>query len=907
MKKKILISLLVVLLLVCAVAVGVFADGSAGAEETFRVYKADLTLGTDLRFNIKVQTGALPEGAGDIKLLVWEGAVDGVDYTQATTETAGYTELTAPIENEEGLLVFTYSGINAKEIGKTLYLRAYYKCNGETIYTEAKRYSMAQYLHSIYDSSDNKEKAVIDALMAYGDAAQELGNEGEPLPKISDGVVKITVAGGKFADGFTEGKFLMGEKLNVVADGTESAPMLTAELGEGWLWTMADGKHSYKAEAEYSEGIYVGKYENAFEVTVGENTEIHTDKTLAEVFALANGGTVKLLADVDMGDSYIPLDLEEEITLDLNGKKITSSNAYLFDIFNAELTVKDDAGGGSVTTTSETVFYLNVESSVLTIEGGTFTGATHAVYVAKGTATISGGTFTGDIFADTANGTLSITGGTFSSDPSAYAAIGYVAEATETGYIVRVATEADYVAAVTVGETTTKYMSLAAAFANANGGTVKLLKDVDMGESSICLLNGVNITLDLNGKKITSSSIYIFNICDAELTVKDSVGGSATTTGEHVFFLNVESSVLTIEGGTFTGATYAVYVANGKATINGGTFKSNLHCESGSTLSITGGTFSSDPSEYLAGASENALLGYVAVYDASNENWLVRAATEADYVAEVTVGETTTKYTSLAAAFANANGGTVKLLADVDMGEYNISLGLEEENSVEITLDLNGKKITSSNAYLFDIYNAELTVQDSVGGGSATTTGEHVFYLNNEFSVLTIESGTFTGATYAVYVSYGTATINGGTFTGEKNHAVQVNGGTATITGGTFTGENNAVQVNGGTATITGGTFTGATYAVEVGFGTATITGGTFTSENVEVVCVYGGEVTISGGTFTGDIFADTANGTISVTGGTFSSDPSEYLADGYEVVGESNLTYSVIEQSSGNNEYIPV
>ena len=682
MKKKILISLLVVLLLVCAVAVGVFADGSAGAEETFRVYKANLTLGVDLRFNIKVQTGALPEGASEVKLLVWEGAQDGVDYTQATTETAGYTELTNPITDENGLLVFTYNGITAAEMGKTLYLRAYYNDGTQDVYTEAKRYSMAQYLHSIYkaEGTTEKENKVIETLFAYGDAAQELvlnPNDELTLPKISDGVVKITVAGGKFADGFTCGKFLSGEKLNVVADSAESALTLTAELGEGWLWTMADGNLSYEAEAEYYDGIYIGKYENAFEVTVGENTEIHTDKTLAEVLKLANGGTVKLLADVDMGEYNISLDLEEEITLDLNGKKITSSNAYLFDIFNAELTVKDDAGGGSVTTTSETVFYLNNEFSVLTIESGTFTGATHAVYVANGKATISGGTFTGDIFADTANGTLSITGGTFSSDPSAYVAgasenaqFGYIAEYDETNanWFVRVATEADYVAEVTVGATTTKYMSLAAAFANANGGTVKLLKDVDMGESSICLLNGVNITLDLNGKKITSSSIYIFNICDAELTVKDSVGGgSATTTAETVFLLNDAYSVLTdassvltieggtftsvsyvvhvsygtatikggtftgewydvyvdggtatIEGGTFTGATYAVYVANGTATINGGTFKGNLHCESGSTLSITGGTFSSDPSAYVAGASENAQSGYIAEYDETN-------------------------------------------------------------------------------------------------------------------------------------------------------------------------------------------------------------------------------------------------------------------------------------------------
>ena len=178
----------------------------------------------------------------------------------------------------------------------------------------------------------------------------------------------------------------------------------------------------------------------------------------------------------------------------------------------------------------------------------------------------------------------------------------------------------------------------------------------------------------------------------------------------------------------------------------------------------------------------------------------------------------------MAAAFTNANGGTVKLLKDVDMGDSYIPLGDETETTIEITLDLNGKKITSLSAYIFDIYNAELTVQDSAVGGSATTTGEYVFYLNVESSVLTIESGEFTSATYAVYVYYGTATI--------------------------------------------------------------------------------------TGGTFTGNIFADTGNdGTISITGGTFSEDPSEYLAEGYEVVSEPNLTYSVIEcqEGSGNNEYIPV
>ncbi len=307
MKKKILISLLVALLLVCAVAVGVFATDSTTTE--FAISKAQLNFGVDLRFKFKVQTGTLPEGAGEVKLLVWEGAADGVDYTQATKDTAGYTELTNPIIDEKGLLVFTYDGITAAEMGKTLYLRAYYNDGTEDVYTEAKRYSMAQYLYSIYkaEGTTEKENKVIETLFAYGDAAQELvlnPDDKLTLPKISDGVVEVTVAGGKFADGFTKGKFLAGEKLSVVAE-TGATPTLTAALGDDFCWANADGYYDYANKVDYAEGIFVdavANYSNIFEVTVGGETKIHTDKTLSEVFELANGGTVKLLANVDMGN-----------------------------------------------------------------------------------------------------------------------------------------------------------------------------------------------------------------------------------------------------------------------------------------------------------------------------------------------------------------------------------------------------------------------------------------------------------------------------------------------------------------------------------------------------------------------------------------------------------------------------
>ena len=238
-------------------------------------------------------------------------------------------------------------------------------------------------------------------------------------------------------------------------------------------------------------------------------------------------------------------------------------------------------------------------------------------YKGLGTVTIEGGTFsslkaykwenkTESVFDNTSN-TIQISGGTFSSAvPEAYCAEGYVPVKNSDGtYSVK---EGKYVASI--GDT--KYETLQAAVdAATNGQTVTLIADVDLTETLI--IKDKTITLDLNGKKLSTSknandnTKHYYAIDNyGTFTLRDS---SAAQTGEirargienlgsgkmviesgKIVAIDTNGGAaiwnladLTIQGGTFVaehvGASGDQYgpgcvYNNGKLTINGGTFKS---------------------------------------------------------------------------------------------------------------------------------------------------------------------------------------------------------------------------------------------------------------------------------------------------------------------------------------------
>lgn len=129
--------------------------------------------------------------------------------------------------------------------------------------------------------------------------------------------------------------------------------------------------------------------------------------TMAELrTALANGGTVKLAADIDMAEAKTLSVEGEDAVIDLNGHTITNSvdiwnDSYpsgdprrqfcLISVDGCSLTIK---GQGTIAAKPNDVYTFNVKNGgKLVIEDGNFVGNVSVIQVQEGTAEIYGGHF----------------------------------------------------------------------------------------------------------------------------------------------------------------------------------------------------------------------------------------------------------------------------------------------------------------------------------------------------------------------------------------------------------------------------------------------------------------------------------------------------------------------------------
>jgi hypothetical protein len=190
-----------------------------------------------------------------------------------------------------------------------------------------------------------------------------------------------------------------------------------------------------------------------------------------------------------------------------------------------------------------------------------------------------------------------------------------------------------------------------------------------------------------------------------------------------------------------------------------------------------------------------------------------------------TAGNVTTYYVDVyaAAAYAAAQDhSTMILLADVDL---DTGKGLFEDirNKVNVTLDLNGKTLSSENSHTinWNIYGHQeahvtLTINDSVGTGKV---------INRKFNAVTT-------STHLV--------INGGYFEagiGKNTQAFAISSSsnglsykdTVIINGGTFHSNNGISSGSLSYVVINGGTFTGVTSVIHSAYeGQFVINGGNF-------------------------------------------------------------------------------
>ncbi len=225
-------------------------------------------------------------------------------------------------------------------------------------------------------------------------------------------------------------------------------------------------------------------------------------------------------------------------------------------------------------------------------------------------------------------------------------------------------------------------------------------------------------------------------------------------------------------------------------------------------------------------------------------------------------------YTTLAEAVAavNANGGTLKLEANIHSDDC-----FTFTNTV--VLDLNGYTLTGNDGTSYSnlLSVAEggiLTVQDSVGTGKVDcysyTDGTSLYYRYaiSVKGVLNVVSGTVSGGS-AISVNGGTAHITGGSVTGTSTGVYVNNSGTVTLTDGNVqatrfvsgsTSVGRAILADGGTVKINGGSVTGPSTGVWIkNSGTVTMTGGAVSGGYYYGVVLYdtGCSLDVSGGSIT--------------------------------------------------------
>lgn len=253
-------------------------------------------------------------------------------------------------------------------------------------------------------------------------------------------------------------------------------------------------------------------------------------------------------------------------------------------------------------------------------------------------------------------------------------------------------------------------------------------------------------------------------------TIKNDDGGELIINGGG--FGNYEGCVVmnnntaTIKGGRFIAeGNYVLYsryindtVNTGKLTVTNGEFEGNLAQINNAPIAISGGTFTTDPTAYLAEGYMSPKIG---------DSYKV--GLEADAVAQI--GDN--KYTTLQDAFkAATDGATVKLLTDVrtdgtDSNDARLTI------RVPIILDLNEHTIYSPNNMGDNNTNfvalnvaADTTLKAKTGG---IDTGKNGGYAINVYkgAKLTIDGGKYYGGGTAVQVQTGELTIKDGYFDAE--------------------------------------------------------------------------------------------------------------------------------------------
>ncbi len=420
------------------------------------------------------------------------------------------------------------------------------------------------------------------------------------------------------------------------------------------------------------------------------------------------------------------------------------------------------------------------------------------------------------------------------------------------------------------------YATLAAAIGVATtGDKLKVIADIDLGSGASVDINGIALTLDLNGHTVshsgsepTSVAIKLINVEGTGLTVMDS---STFRNGKleavNVAIHNAFSGAVTITGGTVSSTGQIGTAISGSTKVTGGTVTASgaygAAISSDSAITVEGGTVKATASNGRAISSSgvngtvNISGGTVSATNASGT-----AIYKGDSAGKVTISGNA-KVTS---ANTSNNSGT-------------ICLGAVPPNSSSVTaLEITGgtvKNTAGGNA----VYN-KFAGAIAVSGGTVETDSTLGKTINNASTGAVTISGGTVKATGVAINNAGTVNVSGGTVeaTGTSGIAIwNTSTGKVTISdSATVTSAN--TNANEGTIRFNETTDSSAVVLE--------ITGGTVknTASGNAVYNASTGTVNVSGGTVeatTGNAIYNHATGTVTVSGGTVSATTGNAIFNG--------------------------
>lgn len=390
-----------------------------------------------------------------------------------------------------------------------------------------------------------------------------------------------------------------------------------------------------------------------------------------------------------------------------------------------------------------------------------------------------------------------------------------------------------------IGET--KYATLQEAVNAANDNTVKLLENVT---EDINIPTGINVTLDLNGHKITNVSGHTITVeKGGKLNISDSVGTGVVDNTSHGKGAIVNSGEVTLNGGTFkrsaengtspygnggnswyTIANYGTMEINTGVTVeNAGGYSSMIRNGGEATadcnLTIRGGNFTGG-----INTVKNDLFGVLTINGGNFSN-------TAQYVimnwnkAEITAGTFQTLDTVSAVLFTSAFGSNANYVGELTIsgGEFKRASDTQEmivdhydaSNSGTATVT-GGKFDADISKYIPTDYvqSADGTVE-KLGETNAVAKVGDTYYKTLADAVAAADNNTVTllkDVTADITIPAGktmTLDLNGKTLTNVNDHTI-LNNGNLTITG---TGKVDNIShakgalYNKGTVVVNGGTF----------------------------------------------------------------------------------------------------